>query len=149
VAGPQQASFNINTTTSMLSLASHASPPGQDGAAPILQTNVLYLEDGTQSNALLWTQSPPCEPLGSPMPRHYGVQMFCPKTSCGTGPGTQEVPSERPLNARSNTLSLETAHPPAMAPHPVREICSHFHIWLPSPSWELLPLTTFQFPIIP
>ena len=34
----------------------------------------------------------------------------------GTGPGTQEVPSECLLHARSNTLSLDTACPPAMAP---------------------------------
>ena len=48
VAGPQQASFNINVIASMLLLASHASPPGQDGVAHILQTNILCLEDGTQ-----------------------------------------------------------------------------------------------------
>lgn len=48
-----------------------------------------------EPNALVWTQSPPWEPLeNSPMLRPSGVQLFSPKTPRGTGPGTQEVTSE-------------------------------------------------------
>lgn len=81
-----------------------------------------------EPNALVWTQSPLYEPLGSPMPRRCDVHLFSPKTSCGTGPGTQEVPHECLLNARSNIVSLETARPPAMAP-------------LPPPKGDMFPLS--------
>lgn len=121
-------------------------PAPQRGAAPILQTNILYLEDGTQCLGL--DSKPTLRATGSPMLRPSGVQLFSPKTPRGTGPGTQEVTSECLLNVRSNTLSLETAPPTAMALPPQREVRSHLYTCL-SRSWDLLPLTTLRFPNIP
>lgn len=67
---------------------------------------------------LVWTQRPPCKPLGSSMPRPYGFQPLIPRN-------TPWHRNRCPVECKKrHTLPFETAATTATAPPSQREISS-------------------------
>lgn len=95
--------------------------PQGNRAAPILQTNILSLRDGTQSRG---------SDSEAHLVSHWGFSRrgpvgFRPRTPHGTVPGAQGVSMK---HKKQHPLT-QNVPPPAAAPSPQREMCSHLHLW--------------------
>lgn len=131
-------------STGIIQYKQYHIPLGQRGAAPALQTNILCLDKG--SHCLGLDSKPTSGVTGVSHAEALSCSTVQPPNTLWHRPGTQEVPSECLLNARSNTPSLETAASSTLAPPPQREACSHLCTWLSFPSKEVLLLASLQLP---